>query len=827
MYVHLAAAAIAAGLALPAAAAESADYPFQSVPFTVVKITDEFWSPRIETNRTVSIPYCFRKCEETGRIDNFAKAGKLMPGDFKGEPFDDSDVYKVIEGAAYALALHADPKLDQYLDDLIGKIAAAQEPDGYLYTARTIHGEQAPGRASPKRWLNERGALGKGDSHELYNVGHLYEAAVAHFRATGKRTLLDVAIRNADLVAESWGPGKLDIPSGHQEIELALVKLYRVTGDRKYLSLAKYLLDCRGRGGPDGKYYADHVPVTQQSEAVGHAVRSGYMYAAMTDIAALTGDAGYRDAVWRLWNSVVARKMYVTGGVGARGSGEAFGDDYELPNRSAYAETCAAISQLLWQQRMFLLHGDAKYIDVLERVLYNGFLSGISLSGDRFFYPNPLEFDGRTPFNFGQCGRAPWFNCSCCPVNIVRILPQIGEWIYATRGDELYVNLYVGSEAEVLLERHEGTEVRRDGETELAVRVVQATRYPWDGKVALTLAPGAPAEFTLALRIPGWARRSPLPTDLYRDGEPPAVRNEPVTLAVNGEQLPTVVETGYARIRRQWKAGDVVTLELPMPVRVVRAHPSVRADLGRVAIERGPLVYCAEGADNNGDIFNRRVETGPFEISPRPDLLGGVVTIAAPSFVSRRNERNETQQKFAPLTLIPYYAWANREPAPMQVWLPTEPDLVRVAPAPTAASRAKVSASHCYARDTLAALNDQIEPQSSGDGDVPRLTFWPHRGTSEWVQYEFDEPTVVCGVSVYWFDDAERGACRTPADWRLLARDEAGAWQPLQLTQPFGVARDQFNCVAFPPLRATGLRIEVQLRAGVSAGILEWQVETP
>ncbi|MEP0845867.1 MAG: glycoside hydrolase family 127 protein [Phycisphaerae bacterium] len=825
---YVAAAALAAaGLALPAVAAEPSDYPTRPVPFTAVKIRDEFWAPRIETNRTVTIPYCFHKCEETGRIDNFAKAGKLMRGDFKGEPFDDSDVYKVIEGAAYALALHPDAQLDQYLDQLIAMIAAAQEPDGYLYTARTIHGEQAPGRASPKRWLNERGALGKGDSHELYNVGHLYEAAVAHYLATGKRTLLDVAIRNADLVAENWGPGKLEIPSGHQEIELALVKLHRATGDRKYLSLAKYLLDCRGRGGPDGKYYADDVPVTQQSEAVGHAVRSGYMFAAMTDIAALTGDAAYREAVGRLWESVVARKMYITGGVGARGSGEAFGDDYELPNRSAYAETCAAIAQLLWQQRMFLLHGDAKYIDVLERVLYNGFLSGVSLGGDRFFYPNPLESDGRTPFNYGHCDRAPWFNCSCCPVNIVRILPQIGEWIYATRGDELYVNLYVGSDAEARISRDEGTAGRRDKGQEVSVRVVQTTRYPWEGKVTLTLAPGEPAEFTLALRIPGWARGEPTPTDLYRNAETPDGRDEPVTITLNGEKTAASIEAGYAKIRRRWAAGDVVTLELPMLVRVVRAHSSVRADEGRAAIERGPLVYCAEGVDNGGDVFNRRIEGGPFDVSSRADLLGGVFAITAPTQVLRRNERGEVVEESAPLTLIPYYAWANRGPTPMQVWLAADTSAVRAAPAPTVASRSKVSASHCYGADTLDALNDQIEPQSSGDGDVPRMTFWPHRGTAEWVQYDFAEPSAVCGVAVYWFDDEGRGACRTPAEWRLLARREDGAWQPLEPTSALGIAKDQFNHVAFPPLRATGLRIELQLRAGFSAGILEWQIETP
>lgn len=364
----------AALVAMSSSALARNDYPITPVPFTDVHVHDAFWSPRLETNRMVTIPSDFKKCEETGRIDNFAKAGKLMPGTFEGIPFNDSDVYKVIEGAAYSLASHPDPELDDYLDKLIVKIAAAQEPDGYLYTCRTINTQPLHRRAGPVCWFNETGALTGEDSHELYNAGHLYEAAVAHFNATGKRTLLDVALKNADLIARTWGPDGLHIPPGHQEIEIGLIKLYRTTGERKYLDLAKFLLDQRGRSG--SSILSDHLPVVQQREAVGHAVRSGYMYAAMADVAALMGDPAYLAAVDGLWENVVGRKLYLTGGIGSRHNGEAFGDDYELPNKSAYNETCAAIANCLWNHRMFLLHGDARYMDVFERTAYNGFLAG-------------------------------------------------------------------------------------------------------------------------------------------------------------------------------------------------------------------------------------------------------------------------------------------------------------------------------------------------------------------------------------------------------------------------------------------------------------------
>ena len=617
------------------------DYPITPVAFTGVTFDDRFWLPRLTTNREVTIPYDFRKCEETGRIDNFAKAAGLMAGPHEGIFFNDSDVFKVVEGAAYSLSLHPDSELDAYLDDLIAKIAGAQEDDGYLYTARTIDPEAMdPEREGLTRWSNLR------VNHELYNVGHLYEAAVAHHQATGKRTLLEVAIRNAELIDSVFGPGKIrDVP-GHEEIEIGLAKLYRATGERRYLELAKFFLDLRGqpdRGNLQANYdnpgsTQDHLPVTEQREAVGHAVRAGYLYSGMADIAALTGDQAYIDALGALWTNVVARRMYLTGGIGARHHGEAFGDDYELPNAEAYAETCAAVANTLWNHRMFLLHGDAKYLDVLERTLYNGFLSGISLQGNTFFYANPLSSDGEWPFNVRTGAvRYPWFECSCCPTNVARLLPSLPGYAYAHRDGDLYVNLYVAGTATV---------VTAAG----GVTLTQDTDYPWSGAVKLTVDPPAESAFTLRLRIPGWARGEPVPSDLYRHLD---ASGAAPSLQVNGAPADLELDRGFAVVRRHWRPGDVVELDLPMPVRRVVSHEGVAGNRGRVAVERGPLVYCAEGADNGGTALELTLpDAAVLTAEHDAGLLGGVTTIRAGS-----------------ITLIPYYAWSHRGAGEMTVWL--------------------------------------------------------------------------------------------------------------------------------------------------------------
>jgi hypothetical protein len=608
------------------------DYPVQPVPFTAVHFTDDFWAPRIKINTEVTIPFAFQQCETSGRFYNFERAAAALRGEEvkdktpPGFPFDDTDVYKVLEGAAYTLSVKPDPEREKYLSGAIRKIAAAQEKDGYLYTTRTLSPESPHKWAGKERWENEEGG-----SHELYNLGHLYEAATAHYEATGDRSLLDVALKTANLLDSTFGPGKRIIWPGHQIPEMGLAKLYRLTGDQRYLNMAKFLLDVRG--GEKGKpYNQSHAPVVMQDEAVGHAVRATYMYAGMADVAALTGDASYVKAIDRIWENVVGKKLYITGGIGAYGKDEAFGKNYELPNLTAYNETCAAIGNDYWNQRLFLLHGDARYIDVMERTLYNGLLSGVSLDGKGFFYPNPLESDGTHE-------RSPWFGCACCPGNVTRFVASLPGYAYAKKQRSIYVNLFVAGNASLKLD--DGT----------AVSVTQQTRYPWDGDVRITVNPEKDAKFTMFVRVPGWAVNQPVPSDLYRYVD---VVKDPVVLRVNGKKIELKTEKGYAALTREWKKGDVVDLRLPMQPRRVLAHDAVEADRGRVAVERGPLVYAAEWPDNPGVKVRDAVLTDGVKLSARrrPDLLGGVTVIEA-----------------GKLTLIPYYAWANRGKGEMAVWL--------------------------------------------------------------------------------------------------------------------------------------------------------------
>lgn len=780
------------------------DYPVIPVPFTDVRADDEFWAKRIETNRTVSIPYAFEKCEETGRIANFDLAAGKIEGTHRGDfPFDDTDPYKVLEGASYALAVQKDPKLEAYLDDLIARIAAAQEEDGYLYTARTNGSKRLESWFGSRRWAN------LGHSHELYNPGHLFEAAVAHYRATGKRSLLDVATKNADLLVRTFGPGKLELPPGHQIVEMGLAKLYRATGERAYLDLAKFFLDIRGRetglGGGGGRklygpYSQDHEPVTEQAEAVGHAVRAAYMYAGMADVAALTGDAAYAKAAVRIWENVVSKKLYVTGGIGATGSGEAFGRNYELPNRSAYCETCAQIGNVYWNHRLFLLTGEGKYADVLERTLYNAGVSGVSLDGKLFFYPNPLE-------SWGEHERSPWFGCACCPGNVTRFIASVPGYVYAHAGDRLWVNLYVAGRGIVDL----------DGGK---VEVLQETRYPWDGAVTLTLRPEKPRELTVLLRIPGWAREEPVPSDLYRflgKGE------GKVALRIDGEEVPVAIEKGYAKLRRSWKAGDTIRLELPMPVRRVVAHELVEDARGKVAIERGPIVFCAEHPDNrDGRVLNLLLpDESELATEFRADLLGGVETVRGKAVGLRHADDGEgLARSDEAVTMIPYYAWAHRGRGEMAVWIAREESAARPLAAPTIASRSRATASGGRG---IEAVNDQAEPKSSGDHSVPFFHWWPRKGTTEWIQYDFEKPEEVATVEVYWFDDTGVGECRVPKAWRILWRKD-GEWVPAYTTDAPGVAKDTFNKVTFEGVKTDALRLEIELRDGVSTGIHEWKV---
>ena len=641
-------------LNLSAATAAPRDYPVQPVPFTAVHLTDVFWAPRLETNRAVTIPYAFGQCKASGRMDNFERAAAVLRGENitnrqpPGFPFDDTDPYKVLEGAAYALAVQPDPKLSADLDALIALFAAAQEPDGYLYTTRTIDPQHPHKWAGTNRWVNDPEL-----SHELYNAGHLFEAAAAHYQATGKTNLLNVALKEADLLCQTFGPAtnQLHLWPGHEIVEMGLVRLYRVTGNPRYLNLAKYFIDVRGSrpGGDD--YHQSRIPPVDQTEAIGHAVRAGYLYSGMADVAALTGDQAYVRAIDAIWENAVDKKLYLTGGIGSRARGEAFGDNYELPNLTAYNETCVAVANVFWNERLFLLHGDAKYVDVLERTLYNGLLSGVSLDGTKFFYPNPLESDGSHE-------RSPWFGCACCPGNLTRFLPSVPGYVYAQSDRTIYVNLYAGGTADIKLD---------DGQI---VKITQETTYPWSGAVKMTVTPDKSwsVKFTIKVRIPGWVRNEVVPGGLYRFLEKV---NEPAILKVNGREVPIVLDKGYASLERTWEPGDVIELNLPMLVRRVVADDKVQADRGRVALQRGPLVYCAEWPDNqDGKVRSLLLpDEQPLTAAFDPALLNGVEFIDGRAYGISTNENGTISKHLQDFKAIPYFAWANRGRGEMAVWI--------------------------------------------------------------------------------------------------------------------------------------------------------------
>jgi hypothetical protein len=782
--------------------AQHHDYPITQVPFDKVKVDGAFWAKRLEINRTVTLPHNFRECEETGRIDNFAIAGGLKKGKFVGIHFNDSDVYKAIEAASYHLALHPDAHLDRYLDSLIAIIAAAQEPDGYLYTARRLirNDYQPPG--GKERWVGI-----KDGSHELYNVGHMYEAAVAHFKATGKRNFLNIALKNADLLCNTFGLGKRGEVPGHQEIEIGLVKLYRVTGQEKYLNLARFYLDERGNArGHElmGEYCQDHKPVREQTTAVGHSVRAAYMYSGMADVAALTGDSSYIEALDKIWEDVVRTKLYVTGGLGASGGNEGFSSGYELPNLTAYCETCAAIANALWNDRMFLWHGDGKYFDVIERAIYNNVLSGIGMSGDCFFYPNRLEVLA------SGAKRSAWFDCACCPPNDARFIPSVQGWIYAYSGSDLYVNLFIGSETTVPMQSRN-------------VPVKIASGHPWNGRVTITVAPDEPVPFALNVRIPGWAQNRPVPSDLYQYLEKSQTR---VAISVNGKPIPYTLEKNYARILRMWKKGDTIELELPMEVRRVVAHANLKDDRGKVALERGPIVFCLEGVDNKeGRVVNLIVpDDAIVTTSFRNDLLGGVQVVSGMAIPAKRTLAGDVvageKQQF---TAIPYYAWAHRDRCEMTVWPAREKEYARALPAPTIAFLSKATASGARSPEVL---KYQMRPGSSMDPSCPQFSWWPSKGSTEWVQYEFAEPETVGKAEVYWFDDTGVGECRIPASWRVLYK-EGDVWKPVENISPYEIRKDHFNVVKFKAVKTTAIRLEAGLVPDFSAGMYTWNVEGP
>ena len=656
-------------------------YPIGQVPFTAVKIMpNTFWGQRIKAAREVTIPLAFSKCESEHRYKNFEMAAYTLqhPGHpgletaewdvakFMGFSFDDTDVYKTIEGASYVLQTYPDKCLKNYIDSVLDIVAAAQESDGYLYTARTINPNHPHGWAGKHRW--ERVEV---LSHELYNLGHMVDAACAHYQATGSDKFLNIAKRYADCVIREVGPnpGQACVVPGHQIAEMALARLYVLTGEKKYLDQAKFFLDMRGKTTIHDIYSQSDKPILEQKEAWGHAVRAGYMYSGIADVAALTGDKDYVRTIDAIWQNIVGRKYYITGGVGARHSGESFGADYELPNLTAYNETCAAIAMVYLFYRMFLLHGEAKYIDCLERTLYNGVISGMSIDGGRFFYPNPLSADGKYMFNADNTNtRQPWFGCACCPSNLCRFIPSLPGYMYAVHHGgkdaycpSIYVNLFAGSTATMQVNGKK-------------VELEQQTNYPWNGDVAIRVKANQAGLFTMKVRIPGWVHGEVVPTDLYTYAD-----NEKLgyTVNINGQQItkdgsaPAIDKDGYVSLTRKWKKGDVVNVHFDMKVRTVKAHRRVAADHGKLSVERGPLVYCAEAADNTGmDIFNFLLTGNPgFQVIDNPTLVGGVQQITANGQVLDYDSNGKVKVSDAVIKLIPYYAWNHRGAGKMQVWL--------------------------------------------------------------------------------------------------------------------------------------------------------------
>ena len=799
--------ALMAALLLPVSAQkkEAYGYPINPVPFTSVKVTPgTFWGQRLEASRKVTVPLAFSKCEETGRYTNFSNAAAHLKDPSKvfkvgGLAFDDTDPYKTLEGAAYILQTYPDKKLEAYCDSVIDVIGTAQEPDGYLYTARTQNPQQPHEWAGDKRW-----SMDEDLSHELYNLGHMVEGAVAYYQATGKRKFLDIACRYADCAIREVGPnpGQMTVVPGHQIAEMAMARLYLVTGEKKYIDFAKYLLDYRGKTTIKHEYSQAHKPVVDQDEAVGHAVRAAYMYAGMADVAALTGDKDYIKAIDAIWDNIVTKKYYITGGIGATSNGEAFGANYELPNMSAYCETCAAIGNVYVNHRLFLLHGDSKYYDVLERTLYNGLISGVSLEGNGFFYPNPLE-------SMGQHQRQAWFGCACCPSNICRFIPSLPGYIYAVKDRNVYVNLFLSNKGNLAVGGKK-------------VVLSQTTEYPWNGNIAVTIDQNAAGQFALKIRVPGWVKNHVVPSNLYQYSDGKRLNYQ---ILVNGQRVGAISDDGYYTIDRKWKKGDKVQIHFDMEPRTVRANNKVEADRGMISVERGPLVYCAEHPDNNFDIMGALINQNPQFRLGKGEIAGTPIqTLVTDAQTLNFNKQGRLQAEDQTLTLIPYYAWCHRGSGKMRVWLPQDLNATNPSQPATLASESKVSSS-TEKMPALSAINDRLVPKDENDRSVPYTHWWPKNNTTEWLGYEFPDESTVQSVTVYWYDDGPWGGCRVPQSWRILYQDAQGNWNPVTGADGYPTDKGAACTVNFDPVKTKALRLEIVLPSDNSAGLFEWIVK--
>lgn len=749
------------------------------VPFTDVEITDPFWSNYLNLAEKGILPANIGFCEKTGRLSNFDKAAGKMEGKFEGTFFNDSDVSKMIEGASYIYARTKNPELGKKLDEMVERMVSAQQPDGYLVTYFILE--------KPKeKWANLKAM------HELYCAGHFIEAAIAYFQATGKRNMLDAACRFADLIDSIFGPDKRHGTSGHEEIELALVKLYKTTGEKRYLKLAEFFVDQRGQKGQReiwGEYFQDHKPVEEQNEAVGHAVRAAYLYSAMTDLLPFINKSEYKEAVNSLWENVVEKKMYITGGIGARHEGESFGKDYELPNESAYSESCAAIGNAFWNHRLALLYGDAKYADILERTIYNGILCTVSLDGRKFFYVNPLA-------SRGNHHRQEWYGCACCPPNILRFISKIGEYVYAQNDKEIFVNLYIAGKTKIRLKDQE-------------IVLSQETKYPWDGKIKISIDAKNPVSFTLRLRTPSWCK------------------NWKATLNKTDLKNPKI-EKGYLTISRKWENSDKIDLDLDMPVQRIQSHFKVKSNQGKVALQRGPIVYCIESNDHSENVYSLSLpREADLKTEFRPDISNGVMVIKGKGQMLESETDPEglyfpvkSKIKDVDITAIPYFAWDNRESGEMIVWIPEYLHLTQT----SVMGNAQLKASFCHPNDTVFAICDGIEPKNSSDTSIPRFTWWDHKGTAEWIQYEFKNTRKISTSEIYWFDDEQiGGGCRIPVSYRILYK-QGENWKPVPNLEKIIPEKDRYQKIVFPSLETKGIKIEMNLQSGYSGGILEWKV---
>ena len=800
------------------------DGALTQISFDKVTLQDDFWLPRLNTQKQVLVPFALEKTESA--VENLRRVGAYLRGEkvterFVGPYYVASDLFKVMEGAAYLLTLEKDEALEQQMDEIIDVIAAAQAPDGYLYEHHIL----------PKHLRNPGNNAGErpysyvDHSHELYNMGHMYEGAVAYYRATGKRKWLDVAEKSARHINKvffegdpAYNDGKpvMQAP-GHEEIELALVKLYQATGEKLYLEMAKKFIDIRGvTYKPQGTgilsydYAQQYQPVREQRKAIGHAVRATYLYSGMADVAAMMGDTTLVPALDAIWHDIVDKKMHITGGLGAVPGIEGFGPDYELPNKNTYDETCAAVGNVFFNYRMFLMSGDAKYVDVAEVALYNNVLAGVNLAGNRFFYVNPLETDGRKAFNHGTAGRAQWFGTACCPSNLARLIPQVSGMAYSYAEDNIFCGFYVGSEVEIPL-------------TGGNVVLSQHTEYPFDGGVTIDVNPANNGEeFTLWLRIPTWCGDKFVPGDLYSYDD--AVESN-VVARVNGRKVRGEVVNGFLPVRRAWKAGDKVELELPMPVRFNIADERVEADRNRVCVTRGPLVYCAEEPDNEYMVSSYVLGDNSRTNSEIDEFTSGVMA-TIPTITLDASAVAEDGVVESAITLIPYYSWNNRgDNKAMNVWFARDAETAREGMVVTVGNIADVKASHTNSSDDVFAIADGKSPTKSQDTTIPRWTSWSQRGKEQWMEVKLKSVQDVEAVSVYWYDDA--GGVQVPAAWSLEYMSD-GKWVEFKpyVTDHFGTAADQYNMVhPAAPVKTDLLRLKMKPKANATVGILELTVE--